>query len=235
MYASLTELNVLAAGEAASAVDGAQALATLNRLIDQWAAEQLMIYSITRTTWAIVSGTGTYLVGTGAAVNIARPVFVQTVRFQDTSTDPDTEYPLSALTDDGYQGLVLKALTSVLPTSYYYNPTYPSGTLTFWPVPTSSTLQGVIYASTAVTQFAGLTTTVSLPPGYERMIVKNLAVELAPSYPPLKVPDLLMRQAMESKATVKRANIRPADLHSDLSALIQGSSGRYGYNISTDS
>lgn len=228
---SLKELGVLGAGETLPAEDASEGLIALNRLIDHWAAERLQIYTVTRTTWTIVASDGSYTVGSSADVNVARPVFIDRVNFINTSTDPDTEYPLRQLTEDAYAGIALKALTGVFPQAWYYNPTYPTGTLTLWPVPTSATLQGALYAPAAVAQFAALTTSVSLPPGYERMLVKNLALELLPSYS--RQPDpVLVAQAREAKETVKRVNRRPMDLSFDAGALGHGY-GRRAWNIRT--
>lgn len=208
---ALRKIGVLAAGESPEYQDSADALDALNDLLDQWATERLEIYSITRTTWTIVSGTSTYTVGTGGTVNIARPVYIENLNFQDTASTPTLEYKMNRLTDDAYAALPLKTLQATLPQSWYYNPTFPLGTLTFWPVPTSATLQGVIYAATAVTEFATLQTTFTLPPAYRRMIRTNLALELATEYGMPSDPGLV-QQASESKAAVKRANYRMGDL-----------------------
>jgi hypothetical protein len=224
--AALRELGVLAAGETATADDSADGLSALNRLIDQWAAERLRIYTVTRTVWTLTSGTGQYAVGPGLAVNVVRPVYVDHVNFQDTSTSPDTEYPLDKLTEDAWAGIRYKAQTSTFPTSWYYNPTYTAGALDLWPVPTSTTLQGVLYAPAAVAQFAALTTAVSLPPGYEEMLVTALAIRLSPSYGRRVSPEL-REAAQEAEAVVKRANVRLSDLSVDAGALIQGGRGSY--------
>lgn len=212
---ALGRLGILAASETATAEDTAIALQALNSLQDKWAAEDLTIFSVTRTTWNIVSGTGVYTVGTGGTVNIGRPVAhnIQNLTFQDLSTNPDTEYPISKLTDDDFAGIVQKDLTSPFPTSWYYNPTYPLGTLTFWPVPTSSTLQGVIYALTPIVEWAALTTVVALPPGYKQMIVTNLALELTQFFPERGVPELLPGAASDAMAVVKRSNKRELDMN----------------------
>lgn len=230
--ASLTELNVLAAGEVATSADALLGLAALNRLIDQWQAENLMLFAETRTTWTIVSGTQDYTVGTGGTVNVARPVFIDHVNFQDTSTDPDTEHPTSSLTDDAWAAIPQKALTSPMPSCSYFNDAFPLATLSFWPVPTSTTLQGVLYAKTALSELSALTTSILLPPGGQRMIVKNLAAELAPSYS--RQPDqLMMMQAADAKRVFKVANKRLMDLSFDLGAMVQGSNGRFQYDIRT--
>jgi hypothetical protein len=238
---ALKELGVLAAGEVPTAVDAADCLTGLNNLIDQFATERLTIYTVTRSTWTIVSGTQVYTVGTGGTVNIARPVYVEHVNYQDTSATPVLEYQLQPMTDDAWSKLPQRALTSVRPTNWYSDYAHPLANLSLWPVPTSATLQGVIYAATAVPEFAALSQSVALPPGYRRMLIKNLAVEMAPSYdradtqdsPMTGGPRLLAQQAREAKDAVKRANKRLMDMSIDAAALVQGRSRTFSYNINT--
>ena len=228
---ALIEIGVTAAGETPAAVDMATGLRTMNRLIDTWAAERLQIYTVTRTLWTIAANDGEYTVGLTGNVNVARPVYLDHVNFVDMSTNPDTEYQMQPLTDDAYAAIPQKLITSPMPQFWYYNPTYPLGTLTLYPVPTSTTLQGALYAPAAVAQTAAATTA-SLPPGYERMIVKNLAVELAPSYT-RQVDQNLLLQAENAKAVVKRSNRRLMDMSVDAAALIQGQGSLYYWNIIT--
>jgi hypothetical protein len=226
--ASLKRLGVLDAAETAAPQDMADGLSRLNDLIDGWATERLTIYTTTRTTWPLVSGTATYTIGPGGDCNIARPVFVSDLNFIDTTQDPDLEMGLSSLTTDAWSRIPQKGLTSTYPTSYYYNPTYPLASVTFWMIPTSSALQGVIYTPTAVTEL-GLNDTINLPPGYRRFLRDNLAVELAPEFD-LQPSQSLVMSAMESKANIKRANITPRDLYVD--PALRPRQGRY--NIFSD-
>ena len=226
--AALRELGVKAAGEVVTADEANSGLEELNRLVDQWAGERLLIYRVTRTTWTI-SATQNYTVGTGGTVNVVRPVYLDHVNLIDTSTDPDQETPLTPLTDDGWAAITQKAATSTQPTNWYYNPTFPLGTLSLWPVPSSATLQGALYAPQQTSEFASLDEVISLPPGYRRMLVKNLARDLAPSYGRPVHPEL-KEEAIESKATVKRNNYRPSDLSFDAAVL----GGNGGYDIMTD-
>lgn len=229
---ALLDLGVLAPGEVPTADDLNNCLRAQNRVIDQWAAERLAIYQQLRTTWSIVSGTATYTVGTGGTINVVRPVYVEHVRFQDTSMTPNVEYPgLRMLTDDEWSEIRIKDLTSTLPQAAYYNPTYSTarGTLTLWPVPTSSTLQGVMYsAGPAITEVTDLSSSVSLPPGYRRLIVKGCAVEVAPSYQRQVQPEI-KEAYLDALNTVKRANVRMNEMGFPPGALPQGSGGGYYY------
>ena len=215
--AALRELGVLASGEVATADEANSGLEELNRLVDQWAGERLLIYRVTRTTWTI-SATQNYTVGAGGTVNVVRPVYLDHVNLIDTSTDPDQEIPLTPLTDDGWAAITQKAATSTQPTNWYYNPTFPLGTLSLWPISSSATLQGALYAPQQASEFASLEEVISLPPGYRRMLVKNLARDLAPSYDRPVHPEL-KEEAIESKATVKRNNRRLSDLSFDAAVL----------------
>lgn len=223
--ASLQDLGVLGESETPSGAAGQSALDTLNAMIDGWKAEKLMVPSLTRSTVAITASDGDYTIGPTGNIAVVRPVFLEDVRYSDSTPDPDYEWPLKSLTEQGYAALPMKAQTSTVPTAYFYNPTYPNGTINLFPIPTSSTLTLIAYHWTAITVFAALSTTFSLPPAYERMIVKNLAVELAPSW--LREPSAtLLRQASQSMRTVKESNTRLVDLGFEASALT-GNGGTY--------
>jgi hypothetical protein len=216
---ALRELGVLAQSETASGDDATSGLSALNRLVDSWAAERLMIYTVARTSCAIATSDGEYTVGTGANFDVARPVYVDHLTYSDSASPG--EIHLEALTDDGWAAIEDKTETSTVPGYYYYNPTFPTATLSLWPVPTSSTLTAYLYAPQQVAEFASLSTAISLPPGWRRALVKNLAVEMAPSYEK-PINPLLLQQAAEAKGTVKRSNKRLSDMRIECAALGYG-------------
>lgn len=228
----MREIGILAEGQTPSAEAAADGLEALNDFIDQLAAERLAIYYLSRTTWTISSGTATYLVGSGQVINRERPTYIEQIHYQDTSTSPTSEYQMQPLTDDAYANLVQKDLTATLPGNYYYNPTYPYGTVFLYPTPTSSTLQGVMYAPTAITELAGLSTELSVPPGYRRMFKKNLALDLCSTFD-VQPSGALVQEAVDTLALVKRVNQRQMDMAVDLGALTQGYGRWYNYNIIT--
>lgn len=207
--AAMKEIGALAEGEVPSAAQAADALLAANGLLDQWSAEDFMVPVLTRTTATMTGAAIT--VGTGGGIPIVRPVFLEAVAYVDTSTSPDTERPLELLDDAAYRAIVQKDLTSTLPSAAYYEPTFPLGTLTPWPLPTQSSLQWAVYTMTALVQIAATSTVLSLPPAYYRTLVKNLALELSPSYSVQPSP-LLMAQARKAMAVVKDANMRPLQM-----------------------
>jgi len=232
--ASLKRIGVLQAGEPVSAEDAADGLLRLNDLVDSFAAERLVIYAVARTLWTIVSGTATYTVGTGGNVELVRPQYIDAIKFVDTTGSPDLEMELEGpLTEAAYRGISLKGLTATYPTAAYYEPTFPLGLITLYPAPTSTTLQGVLYAGQAVSEFASQFTAIALPPGYKLMLRENLAAALWPEwFAGQPLPPELRAEAIRTKQLIKTTNVRLADLSSDPGALIgwQGA----GYSILSD-
>jgi hypothetical protein len=230
---ALQRLGVVGADKAAEADDLETGRLRLNDLVDSWATERLAIYTISRTTFSLVNGQQTYTVGTGGDVNVARPVFIERVGLVDTSTTPATETSLGdPMTDWEYQSIPQKTLSGTYPNRVYYNPTYPStgyGTLTFFPIPTAASLQGVLYAPAAVAEFAALTTPIYVPPGYRRALRDNLALELSADFDAPVSPGLV-QSATESKANLKRINVRLVDL---ATPGVPGVRGGW-YDITTD-
>jgi hypothetical protein len=232
---ALRRINVLAEGETAPAAQALEALASLNALIDGYALERLTVYEITRTTWTITSSDGTYTIGTGGDIAVARPVnaeMIEHLNYQDTSLSPTQERELTHLTEDAYSRIRQKAQTSTLPQYWYYTPGYPLGTIELIPVPTNANLEGVIYHLTPISEFTTVDDTVTLPPGYRRFLITNLAAELMTEYG--KPPDpVLLRQAETAMNNVKRVNHRMTDLSMDPS-LIRGFEPYRWYSIETD-
>jgi hypothetical protein len=231
---ALRRIKVVAAGMVASSDDLQDSWQRLNELIDVMALQPLMIYSQTRSTFTISSSKGIlgtpYTIGPSGDVNIVRPLWIEDVRFQDTSVSPTLERPLWKLTPQAYRTIPMKGLTSVYPNSWYYEPTAPTGSLYLWMVPTSTTLQGVLYALTAVARFGAITDLVALPPGYLGYLRDALALELWPEYRDGPPDVSLVKSVMEKKALIKAANLRMSDLAID-PALIRR---RGGYSIYQD-
>lgn len=221
---ALLRINVIQSNQAPTAEDASTAFSRFNDWVDSVCAnDRLAMYSISPATWTINSGT--FSVGPSGTINIpARPQFIDRVTFIDPAQTPSIERPLIPLTDAAYQSIPIKTLTATYPTYWYYNPTYAAGlgTLSLWLVPTLS-LTGTLYYPLQVTSFASLDSTISLPPGYNRFMRDNLAVELAEEFREnIPIDPGLLRSAAEAKANVKRLNIRMMDMSVDPAVLWHG-------------
>lgn len=224
--AALQDLGVLGVGETPSGEDQQYILDTLNRLIDQAAAERLTMHKVTQTPWTITSSDGTYTVGPGADINIPYPTYIQGVNYADTSVSPPVEVQLIPLTDEGYRTLTPKTLTNVYPTSWYFDHGYTSsgsgngyGSLILWPTPTSSTLVGVIYVATQVAEFTATSEVVALPKGYREWIVTELAARMATAFDRTQLLPRLESQVDRARRILKASNTRLADLSVDPAVL----------------
>lgn len=216
---SLLWLGVNDAIDAPNGPDLAMGLRWLNKLVSHKNNNALVKSAVARTVFDLASGTAAYTVGAGGTINVARPPNLngpgETVKFIDTSQDPDVELGLTVMTDDQYQAIVQKAYESTYPQGAYYNATIAAGfgTLTFWPVPNVSYLDGVLYTRVPIGSFT-LDTVLVLQDGVEAMLETKLALWLAPTFGKVPSP-LLMEAARETAAGVESANVRISDLEVD--------------------
>ncbi len=149
-----------------------------------------------------------------------------------TATNP-VEIPRALITDDAYQMLRLKQLSSLLWTDVYYNATYGRGlgTIFLWPTPTTAINDFVLYRADQIAGFSDLTTNYDFPPGYQDALEYNLAIRLAIPYGRMLTPEL-RQMAGDSLALIKRQNYKLTDLAVD-PALTHSHAG--WYNIDTGS
>jgi hypothetical protein len=80
-------------------------------------------------------------------------------------------------------------------------------------------------------EFASASAALSLPPGYKRAITTNLAVMLKPHFLDSQMDPDIRLEARESKATVKRNNMREQIAVFDPELI---SRGNQVYNIYSD-
>jgi len=229
-------LGITAQGEDPSSAELMEAFDRLNELIDAWSTQRLTMRVTTRAEYALVAGQASYLIGPLGTLPTPdwvgpRPEFVESVALLLTSSTPETEIPMSELTEAAYQAIAQKDLANSQPTLWRYEPTMPCGTFTVWPIPDTSANPVIVYQPEALQQFVGLTTSYILAPGYTRALRYNLAKELATEYGRQLPPDIASAAA-DSLSDIKRLNTSMTDLGVDPGLLPV--SGRYSYNIQTD-
>ncbi len=209
---SLRLIGVLASNEVATSEEANDALNSLNQMLSSWSTENLTIFQKVRDEFALVAATGTYTWGTGGDFNSSRPIEVISANLELQGTDPQ-EIPLKILTTREYAALSLKETTSTIPQAVYFDGTYPLQNVTFYPVP--SAVENAVFYSLKPFTVLTLSTELSYPQGYEKAIRYNLAIDLAPEYG--RQPDaLIMQQAMDTKAQIKRKNMQTPIMTTDL-------------------
>lgn len=202
--AALREIRVLGAGDVPTDDDAEDALYQLKNMMDSWWLERLAVYEIRQDsglTWAAAQSSRT--VGTGGNFNITRPFRITGVVFTVNGVD----YPVRKMIERAeYDAIPLKTAQSSFPEFCFYDPQYPLGVLYAFPVPSAS-VTVAINSWQQIQNFSTLDTQIALPPGYERAIQKNLAIEIAPSYGPSAQPSPELKvQAMQAKANLKTIN-----------------------------
>ena len=202
---ALRLLGVLASGETPSSNEANDALVSLNAMIDTWSNESLLIYEEAYETFGLNVNQQSYQWGTGAAdFNSPRPQRLRDMNWQQITPTTTLELPVQIINKDQWAAISTKLIVSNIPTRAWLENTYPNATLWIWPVPSVSG-NIVCWSWKPLVDIALLTTTISLPPGYQRALAYNLALELAPE-DGRQVDQLVEAHAIEAKANLKSMN-----------------------------
>lgn len=224
--ASLRLIGALAPGEPLGSQEATDGLAVLNRMLGSWSNEKLLVNALVREELTLTANDQSYTMGSSGNLNTTRAIQIERATIEVQANSPMTESPLRIIrTASEWAAIVSKESTAEVPTHLFIEGTFPLETLNLYPMPTVAN-KLVLYSRKALTEIATISTSVSLPVGYDRALVFNLALDLAPEYGRTSAQEVVMA-AMESKAAIKRTNEKPSLLTVD-SAL--RSSGEFNIN-----
>lgn len=198
---AMQKVGILIKNEVPSSDEANDALNTLNDLLASWSNDSLMITSRVTESFTLSAGVGIYTIGSGQTLDTVRPIKIVEAHV----SQGDISYPSMDLApDEYYQQLQLKSLQSIPDTLNYTN-AYPYGTIKLYPYPAIGyTLW--LTSEKELSQFT-LNQTVNLAPGWNRALIYNLAVELAPEYGQ-KVDPLTLKIAADSKGMLSKSILR---------------------------
>jgi hypothetical protein len=206
---ALIGLGVLDAGATVSTADSDYMLRLLNRMVDDWATQDLMIYGLTEDSFTMTPGTASY--SSALLTTMGRPVSINSMFVRLGGID----YPVDMVDVQSYDDIAYKTTTGI-PNQCYVRWNYPNLSMTFYPVPYAAFtcfVNGVTpLNATAITAVTSL----DLPKGYERALVNSLQVEAAPAYG-VQMSPIAIKNAMDGVANLKRLNYEPLRMSSDLS------------------
>lgn len=207
---SLRQIGAIDPGENVEAGEAADALATLNQMLESWSLENLLVHATVREEFSFVSGQASYTMGTGGNFNTTRPIKIEkaNIEFQ---TSPSHESELEIINESQWASIANKDLSGT-PSHLYVMGTYPLETLKVWPVPAGEKI--AIYSAKSIASFASVSDDVELPPGYFDALKFNLAVRLAPEYG--KSPsEVTVALAQSSVKALKKSNAKPVIMQTD--------------------
>jgi hypothetical protein len=209
-------INQVDAEQPVSATEANDCLVSLNRMIDSWNGDGLMIFTTAIQDFPLVSNKQIYTFGPGGDFNAPRPAFIDRASIVILSNPSQPlEYPIPIYTTQEWQEQVpIKNVPGNLPLAVYDDGGFPLRSLTFWPVASDNTLFRV-YPWQQLTQFGDLQTPLSFPPNYLEALESNLTIRIAPMFQ-AQVPPEIVALAMSSVARIKSNNADDTQLRSDL-------------------
>ncbi len=177
-------------------------LIALNDLIASWSTDQIQVPVVVSGNFVLTIGQASYTIGSGGDIDTVRPLEIKKGSYIRDAGGID--HQVRPITREQYRRIQDKDVSS-RPTRLYYEPSYPLSSLIFNYVP--DVAETFYYDSlTPITEITDASATLLLPPEYRLALRFNLAIQLAPEYADIKLPEFVVETAISSKDAVIRAN-----------------------------
>ncbi len=209
---ALADMGALDAGETPEAEDAQLALRILNRLLDQWNAQNRFIYTVTFSSQSWTANQSSRTIGpTGNFVVTKRPDSIQSARWVDSSSTPTIYEQIEIRDKDWFASRALRNYGTTVPYDLYYDPSWPNGTIYLIPYPTVT--RNIELEIKTLLAALTLTSTFTLPQGYEEAVEKTLAERLCLPFGKT-IPDQLVVEARRARGIIK-SNKQPPRIYTD--------------------
>ena len=210
--------GLLSQNETPNSSESSDGLTALNDMLASWSTDRTYIYTIAHNDFNLVSSQTTYTIGPTGSYITTRPTSITNAYVRINGVD----FPLKQINAADYSTIANKSTVTGVPVYYYYEPSFPNGTLTIWGAPDQA--YTLYYDSwTPLTEFPDLTTQVTFPPGYYRALRYGLAAEIAPQYGMALMPEAI-KIAMDSQANIRNLNLPAPVMKTEVGYLV----GNYG-------
>lgn len=197
---ALKEIGVLAEGDTPTTTMLDDAFRALNRIMELLSNDQSFAYTPSLSSLAL-TGQASFTIGpSGADVTATRPISIESAFVTRSNLD----YPVRVVNNQLWDSIVYKTSTGANTEIIWYEPTMPNGIIHVWPKCSGCTIN--LRTINLVNSFASLSTTLSMPPGYEELLVKSLAINVAPQYPTCTLSPLTIRAANNALKVINRVN-----------------------------
>jgi hypothetical protein len=205
---SLQKLGVLTKNDDMSGDEATDGLFALNSMLGSWTNENLIIYTRPLESFALSGGQAAYTMGAGGDFDTVRPTKIVSCYVRQGTTD----YTVNVIDEKDYDQIDDKDILSI-PEWVTTSNNFPLTTLTFYPIPFGG-ITAFIRSEKPTAKLDSLDDVLSLPDGWERALIYNLAVEQSPDYGQ-PVTQELYQLALQSKNAIKTAvaRNRPLDAY----------------------
>lgn len=195
---ALGDIGVLDPIETMTAEQAAHGLRTLNRVIDSWSAQRLMLHAVADVV-AVFAGASSPI-GPALAINTPHPMRLEPGCYYVYS---GISYPLQVWDRETYNATTLKGMSGSYPQGIYYDRQIP-GTVYVWPAP-GSPVEYHLQVLQPLAEFAGLDVQYTLPAGARDALHWSLCERLPAGYNLPTNPEA-KAQAVASRAILRKNN-----------------------------
>ncbi len=225
--------NVESIGQTPDNEDVNDCFIVLNSMLGSWSKKRWLVYNLIETIYT-TTGLQSYTIGTTCNFDTPRPdrLHAAYARLLPNNSTGAVDYPLTIIDSyEDYAAISLKELKS-FPTAVFYDSAYPTGQIFIYPIPTVNQFEIHLVIKNQMSEFANLTTDISLPPEYQDALIWNLACRIRPMFG--QGPDQsLVTLAHMALIVISDANAQIPRL-SLPSGLPGGAGGRWaGHGIAT--
>lgn len=247
---ALMDLGCIRPGQIPTGDIFTAALRYLNRMIDAWLIEEMLIPASPADIYTLTAGLQDYIIGPGQVApnfDADRPTEIEIANIILNTVNPALRTPLEIINVEQKASIPIQSLPQTLPTRLYYERNFNvadgSARIFIWGGAINAyQLELFTWDQSVLHQFPDLTTAYLYPPGYPNLIQKNLAVAIAPMMtlyckaaqggavmaPSADMLKLVMKQAADAIESVTSYNADDPILTGDPAFL--GNSARRGWN-----
>ena len=231
---ALSEVGIIAPQDTPGNTLAQFTLGKLNRLIDNWNAQREAVYAIDFLPFTLVPNLAPHTIGPSGTFTVAqRPVSIEGINLILNTVAPNINISITLRDSQWWLRQTIPTLAIPYPTDCYYDPSWPNGTLNFWPIPQIA--YGVEIEVRTVLAAVTLDSVFSMPPGYRDAITLTLAEDVAGPNG-REVPPIVSAKAQQARARIFANNVEVPRLQTQ-DAGMPGSGGRrsaWNYYIGAD-
>jgi hypothetical protein len=223
--------SVEGVGQTPDSEDVNDVFTVLNAMLGTWNRKRWLIYNLIDLP-LVSTGAQSYSVGNGGAFNITRPDRIEAayVRLLPTVGTQTIDVPLAIIeAHEDYSALTMKNLTS-WPMAVFYDSNWPLGLAYIYPMPAAGSFEIHLVIKDTITQFANLTTAISLPPEYTEALLWNLSARIRPMFG-LPPEPTITALATASLNTIRVANSQIPRLTLPAEMITNGAGNWAGHGI----